>query len=110
MVLTITPSICESGMTLCMYIQCHVGTGRHACADKCSGHNATCDALEPMFFIGTDKHAYLEKAVSIGGDVSLRAYAYKGLEVTEIPEDKRAELLPKSITENEDLAQLICIR
>ena len=73
-------------------------------------HNATCNALDPIFFIGTDKHAYLEKAVSIGGDASLRAYAYKGLEVTEIPEDTRAEHLPTHITENQDLAPLMCIR
>jgi len=74
------------------------------------GHNATGNALDPIFFIGTDKHAYLEKAVAIGGDDSLRARAYEGLKVTEIPEDKRAELLPTHVAENEDLAPLLCIR
>jgi hypothetical protein len=74
------------------------------------GHNATGNALDPIFFIGTDKHAYLEKAVAIGGDDSLRARAYEGLKVTEIPEDRRAELLPTHVAENEELAPLLCIR
>ena len=66
--------------------------------------------VRSVFFIGTDKHAYLEKAVAIGGDESLRARAYEGLKVTEIPEADRAELLPTHVTENEELAPLMAIR
>ena len=37
-------------------------------------HNSTRNARDPIFFIGTDKHAYLEQAVRIGGPESLHAH------------------------------------
>ena len=73
-------------------------------------HNATRNAFDPIFFIGTDKHLYLEKAVAIGGEESLRSVAYKGLTVTPPSEDKKKNL-PQSVKENEynnDLADLLC--
>ena len=56
-------------------------------------HNATRYARDPLFFIGTNKHQYLEKAVQIGGEDSLSAHMYAGLRVTERkPEDLPAHV------------------
>ena len=50
-------------------------------------HNATRNARDPIFFIGDDKHAFLEKAVRIGGAASLHAHMMAGLQVTEVGDD-----------------------
>ena len=42
-------------------------------------HNATRYARDPIFFLGQDKHAMLEKAVNIGGGDSLRAHMDAGM-------------------------------
>jgi hypothetical protein len=66
-------------------------------------HNATRNAFDPIFFIGTDKHRYLEKAVAIGGEDSLRSHCYAGLTVTEKPVHE----LPEHIRNEPDLLPLL---
>jgi hypothetical protein len=68
-------------------------------------HNATRNARDPIFFIGDDKHQYLEMAVQIGGEDSLRAHAYAGLRVTE----KRADEMPEHVQSDELFLPLACI-
>ena len=48
-------------------------------------------ARDAIFYMGNDKHAFLEKAVKIGGESSLHARMYEGLEVTKIPEEDMRE-------------------
>ena len=69
-------------------------------------HNATRNAYDPIFFIGTDKHLYLEKAVAIGGENSLRSHAYAGLTATELP----VQEMPEHVRKEQDALDLLRIR
>jgi len=48
-------------------------------------------ARDAIFYMGHDKHAFLEKAVKIGGESSLHTKMYDGLEVTKIPEEEMSQ-------------------
>jgi hypothetical protein len=68
-------------------------------------HNATRNARDPIFFIGTDKHLYLEKAVQIGGEDSLSAHMYAGVIVTETDPAE----MPAHVQSDKDYLPLACI-
>ena len=63
-------------------------------------HNSTRNGRDPIFFIGTDKHAYLEKAVRIGGNDSLHFAMNEGMRVTEIDDDDLPDHLREPGNEN----------
>ena len=69
-------------------------------------HNATRNAFDPIFFLGSDKHLYLEKAVAIGGADSLRSHAYAGLKVTTEP----AASQPAHVQADTELCDILCTR
>ena len=68
-------------------------------------HNATRNSRDPIFYIGCDKHASLEKAVRIGGLESLWAYFMAGTTITELD----VADLPAHVQEDTDFAELACI-
>ena len=52
------------------------------CTHSITDHNTRRCGRDPIFIMGTDKHGDLEKAVHIGGDSSLHARMYLGLNIT----------------------------
>ena len=80
------------------------------CVDTCGDHNATCNARDPCFFLGTDKHASLWRAMGVGDadgpDRSMRSAMYEGLRVTQV----EASSLPEHVRANPLLSALASIR
>ena len=68
-------------------------------------HNSTRNARDPIFFIGTDKHAYLEKALRIGGPDSMYAHMVAGLTVTE----QKPSDMPQHVQDDVDFLPLACV-
>lgn len=62
-------------------------------------------ARDVIFYMGEDKHAFLEKAVKIGGDSSLHARMHDGLAVTQVPDE---EMRPCELAH--DAAELFALR
>ena len=53
------------------------------CTHTMRDHNATRNARNPIFALGSDKHAHLMRMMEIGGDDSMMARLYGGLVVKE---------------------------
>ena len=68
------------------------------CPQTRRDHNATHNARNPIFALGSDKHAHLTAMMKIGGDDSMWARLYSGLVVTE----KKKEELPAHVQADED--------
>lgn len=75
------------------------------CTQTLRDHNATRNARTPIFALGSDKHAHLEKMMAIGGERSMHSLLYGGLKVTEHP----AASMPQHVQDDELFLPLACI-
>jgi hypothetical protein len=77
------------------------------CTQTKRDHNSTRNARDPIFFLGDDKHLFLEKAMSIGEaeGVSMSQRMYAGLRITEWP----ASEMPAHVQADVDFLPLACI-
>ena len=74
------------------------------CPQTLCDHNATHNARNPIFVLGSDKHAHLTAIMKIGGDNSLWARLYGGLMVTE----KKKKELPAHVQADQDYWPAAC--
>ena len=82
------------------------------CTQTEHDHNATRNARNPIFALGTDKHEWLEKCMRIGekqgplATVSMHQRLYDGLVVTE----RRPADMPAHVRADKDFLPLACIQ